>query len=164
MAEGGDIEEIEREPKEPKEQIVKRSILMNPRREGGANIVIENAGLVTSGDIHIVNHIGQDGKKQKTKKAKKPLTNSTELPSVEELQYISCRLGARWKKLGRKLEWDEGFLEHLEHDHPTNTEERNYQMLCKWKQAKGEGATKKVLAKQLADCGSGDLADYLHGQ
>ena len=76
-------------------------------------------------------------------------------PSNEELEYLSRKLAKKWKKLGRRLRYDEAALDGFDR---ANEElaEKAYKMLMDWKEKVGSGATYKVLydalCHELVEC------------
>lgn len=69
-------------------------------------------------------------------------------PSDDELEKLSTQLGDNWKKLGRRLEFDEAALSAI-HDENNKVAERARCMLMKWKQGMGSDATYQVLYDAL---------------
>ncbi|GFR96598.1 receptor-interacting serine/threonine-protein kinase 1 [Elysia marginata] len=166
MAEGGGpstdacIEDIERIEREEENQVISNRIFLSDTITGQTQVVVNNAQLVTSGPITINNYGGRR-KKPKKIKPSKPLTTSTEKLSTVNLHHISENLGLLWRNLGRLLGHEDAALEQLDLDHERNSNERNYQMLRCWTSKEGKLANKAQLAKHLADCGLGKMADYL---
>ena len=69
-------------------------------------------------------------------------------PENEVLERLAKNIPDQWKKLGRRLKVDEADLKaiHLENEEPF---EKAFQMLLKWKKAKGTEATYLVLYMAL---------------
>ena len=76
-------------------------------------------------------------------------------PSNEELEYLSRKLAKKWKKLGRRLGFDEAEIDDFDQ---ANEElaEKAYKMLMAWKEKVGSEATYKVLydtlCHELVEC------------
>ena len=76
-------------------------------------------------------------------------------PSNEELEYLSRKLAKKWKKLGRRLGFDEAEIDDFDQ---ANEElaEKAYKMLMDWKKKVASGATYKVLydalCHELVEC------------
>ena len=70
-------------------------------------------------------------------------------PTDEEIEKLAERIGEKWKKLGRRLKFDESKLTAF---HKDNEEygEKAYAMLLEWKQRDGtSGATYLTLKEAL---------------
>ena len=70
------------------------------------------------------------------------------VPSEEELESLSQCIGLFWRKLGRRLKFDEAKLTGFDKDNEEFSE-KAYKMLLAWKQGDGQGATYKVLYNAL---------------
>ena len=70
-------------------------------------------------------------------------------PENSDLERLANHIIKEWKKLGRRLlESDEALLDAVDMDND-KCSERAYQMLLKWKEAKGSDATFRVLHDAL---------------
>lgn len=69
-------------------------------------------------------------------------------PSDDELEKLSTQLGGNWKKLGRRLKFDEAALSAI-HDENNKVAERARCMLIEWQQGMGSDATYQVLYDAL---------------
>ena len=78
-------------------------------------------------------------------------------PTPDELESLSDKIGDKWKKLGRRLKFDEAQI--TEHD-KTNDKfsEKAYKLLLAWKERDASAATYRVLHKALSDVERKDLA------
>ena len=65
------------------------------------------------------------------------------------------------KKLGRRLNFDDGRLEQWELENKPNYSELNHIMLTQWERDQDENASCTNLASILDKIGRGDLADFL---
>ena len=71
------------------------------------------------------------------------------LPENDDLERLADTIINQWKKLGRRLlESDEALLDAVDMDND-KCSEKAYQMLLKWKAAKGSDATFRVLHDAL---------------
>ncbi|KAH9515695.1 hypothetical protein Btru_011757 [Bulinus truncatus] len=95
------------------------------------------------------------------KPATKPITNSKERPSRDQLLDIKDRVGNNWKDLGRRLIPDDAYLEQMKIDNEGDIGELVYQILSKWIQREAENASKAKLAEIFLKLDRGDLADLL---
>ena len=73
-----------------------------------------------------------------------------------KLQRVSEELAVRdWKRLARYLDLKESTIDEIDEDHKSSSKERKYQMLHKWSQCQGDGATPKA----LLECVEFELGD-----
>lgn len=70
-------------------------------------------------------------------------------PTAEELEWLSQKIGARWKSLGRRLLFVEGELTAFQKDNPDEFSEKVYQIMLRWKSRDGKEATYQVLYDAL---------------
>lgn len=78
-------------------------------------------------------------------------------PSPDELEGLSEKISKKWKKLGRRLQFDKAQIE--EHDNCSDTlSEKAYNLLISWKEREASAATYSVLHEALSDVGRTDLA------
>ena len=72
------------------------------------------------------------------------------------------RIGDHWKKLGRRLEFDEAMLASF-HRKDEELSEKVYAMLIAWKERQGSAATYQVLYEALCHSyvGRKDLAENI---
>ena len=72
------------------------------------------------------------------------------------------RIGDGWKKLGRRLEFDEAMLASF-HRENEELSEKAYAMLLAWKRRQGSAATYRVLYEALCNSyvGRKDLAEKI---
>jgi len=78
-------------------------------------------------------------------------------PKNDELELLSENIPDHWKKLGRRLAFDEAELRGFHKDNE-KVAEKAYAMLITWKQRKGSAATYRVLNKALILAQRRDLA------
>ena len=78
----------------------------------------------------------------------------------DDLQWLSKKLGKKWKALAKRLRFDQDDVEVFDID-GNEVENKSYSMLCSWKRSKGSSATYKVLYKALCHklVGRNDLAE-----
>ena len=70
-------------------------------------------------------------------------------PTEEEIEELAERIGEKWKKLGRRLKFDESKLTAF-HKNNEEYDEKAYAMLLEWKQRDGtSGATYLTLKEAL---------------
>ena len=70
-------------------------------------------------------------------------------PVNDDLERLANQIINKWKKLGRRLvESDEALLDAVHKDN-NKCSEKGYEMLLKWKAAKGSDATFRVLHDTL---------------
>ena len=72
------------------------------------------------------------------------------IPTEDELEDLSEKIPDHWKKLGRRLAFDEAELRVFHKDNETIAE-KAYAMLIAWKRREGLAATYRVLNKALCD-------------
>ena len=78
-------------------------------------------------------------------------------PTPDELESLSEKIGEKWKKLGRRLKFDEAQI--TEHDKNNDAlSEKAYKLLLAWKGRDASAATYRVLHKALSDIERKDLA------
>ena len=78
-------------------------------------------------------------------------------PTPDELESLSEKIGEKWKKLGRRLKFDEAQI--TEHDKNNDALcEKAYKLLLAWKGRDASAATYRVLHKALSDIERKDLA------
>ena len=78
-------------------------------------------------------------------------------PTPDELESLSDKIGDKWKKLGRRLKFDEAQI--TEHDKNNDKfSEKAYKLLLAWKERDASAATYRVLHKALSDVERKDLA------
>ena len=79
------------------------------------------------------------------------------VPTPDELEGLSRKIGDKWKNLGRRLQFDEAQI--TEHDQNNNNlSEKAYKLLIAWKGRDASAATYRVLHKALSDVERRDLA------
>ena len=79
------------------------------------------------------------------------------IPTPDELEGLSSRISNKWKKLGRRLQFDEAQI--TEHDNSDDIlSEKAYSLLMAWKGRDASAATYRVLHKALSDVKRRDLA------
>ena len=71
-------------------------------------------------------------------------------PPVEELEGLSLKLGENWKKLGRRLGFDEAAIIDFDHGN-RKLADKAFEMLLAWKQREGLNVSYKVLYDALCD-------------
>ena len=69
-------------------------------------------------------------------------------PPVEELEGLSLKLGENWKKLGRRLGFDEAAITNFDHGN-RKLADKAFEMLLAWKQREGLNAFYEVLYDAL---------------
>ena len=79
------------------------------------------------------------------------------IPKNDELELLSEKIPDHWKKLGRRLAFDEAELRDFHKDNE-KVAEKAYAMLIAWKQREGSAATYRVLNKALILAQRRDLA------
>ena len=73
------------------------------------------------------------------------------------MERLSDKIGDKWKKLGRRLQFDEAQI--TEHDKNNDKlSEKAYKLLLAWKERDASAATYRVLHKALSDVERKDLA------
>ena len=78
-------------------------------------------------------------------------------PTPDELESLSDKIGDKWKKLGRRLKFDEAQI--TQHDKNNDAlSEKAYKLLLAWKGRDASAATYRVLHKALSDIERKDLA------
>ncbi|XP_073252309.1 uncharacterized protein [Porites lutea] len=78
-------------------------------------------------------------------------------PIPDELEGLSEKISHKWKKLGRRLQFDDAQI--AEHDANNVTlSEKAYNLLMAWKGRDASAATYRVLHKALSDVKRKDLA------
>ena len=78
-------------------------------------------------------------------------------PTQDELEGLSRKISDKWKKLGRRLQFDEAQI--TDHDKKDNElSEKAYYLLMAWKSRDASNATYRVLHKALSDVERRDLA------
>ncbi|CAH3160966.1 unnamed protein product [Porites lobata] len=71
-------------------------------------------------------------------------------PTQDELEGLSRKISDKWKKLGRRLQFDEAQI--TDHDKKDNElSEKAYYLLMAWKSRDASNATYRVLHKALSD-------------
>ena len=79
------------------------------------------------------------------------------IPTPDELELLSFKISDKWKKLGRRLQFDEAQI--TEHDSSNDRlSEKAYQLLMAWKGRDASAATYRVLHIALSDVERRDLA------
>ena len=79
------------------------------------------------------------------------------IPTPDELEGLSRKISDKWKKLGRRLQFDEAQI--TDHDKKDNElSEKAYYLLMAWKCRDASNATYRVLHKALSDVQRRDLA------
>lgn len=71
-------------------------------------------------------------------------------PTNNVLQHLSQKISKDWKRLGRRLSFEEADLQEFD-DRRHEISEKAYVMLLRWKQRKGSDATYSVLNNALRD-------------
>ena len=80
------------------------------------------------------------------------------IPTQDELEGLSRKIGHKWKKLGRRLKFDEAQI--TEHDKKDDElSEKAYYLLMAWKCRDASNATYSVLYKALSGVERRDLAE-----
>ena len=74
---------------------------------------------------------------------------------------IAENLGKNWRKLGRKLGFNEVKLESISLKHPTDLEETVIELLKEWRKSRGAQAQTKELIEALRGCQHNLTADKL---
>ena len=78
-------------------------------------------------------------------------------PTPDELEGLSEKISDKWKKLGRRLQFDKAQI--TEHDENNDKlSEKAYNLLMAWKERDASDATYRVLHKALSDVKRKDLA------
>ena len=78
-------------------------------------------------------------------------------PTPDELEGLSEKISDKWKKLGRRLQFDQAKI--TEHDKSNDKlSEKAYNLLMAWKGRDASAATYRVLHKALSDVERSDLA------
>ena len=78
-------------------------------------------------------------------------------PTSDELESLSDKISDKWKKLGRRLKFNEAQI--TEHDKNNDKlSEKAYKLLLAWKERDASAATYRVLHKALSDVERKDLA------
>ena len=78
-------------------------------------------------------------------------------PTPDELEGLSDKISDKWKKLGRRLQFDKAQI--TEHDKNNDKlSEKAYDLLMTWKERDASDATYRVLHKALSDVKRKDLA------
>lgn len=70
------------------------------------------------------------------------------IPKNDELELLSEKIPDHWKKIGRRLSFDEAELRYFDKDNEKGVE-KAYAMLIAWKRREGSAATYSVLDKAL---------------
>ena len=79
------------------------------------------------------------------------------IPTQDELEGLSRKIGLKWNRLGRRLQFDDAQI--TEHDKKDDQlSEKAYYLLMAWKCRDASAATYSVLYKALADVERRDLA------
>ena len=77
-------------------------------------------------------------------------------PIPDELEGLSEKISDKWKKLGRRLQFDQAQI--TEHDKSNEKlSEKAYNLLMAWKGRDASAATYRVLHKALSDVERSDL-------
>lgn len=71
-------------------------------------------------------------------------------PTNNVLEHLSKKISVDWRRLGRRLSFDEADLQEFD-DRRHEISEKAYAMLLHWKQRKGLDATYSVLNNALRD-------------
>ena len=80
------------------------------------------------------------------------------VPTQDELEGLSEKIGHKWKKLGRRLKFDEAQI--TEHDKKDDVlSEKAYYLLMAWRCRDASNATYSVLYKALSGVERRDLAE-----
>ena len=78
-------------------------------------------------------------------------------PTPDELEGLSEKISDKWKKIGRRLQFDQAQI--TEHDKSNDKlSEKAYNLLMAWKERDASDATYRVLHKALCDVKRKDLA------
>ena len=78
-------------------------------------------------------------------------------PTPDEVEGLSEKISDKWKKLGRRLQFDQAQI--TEHDKSNEKlSEKAYNLLMAWKGRDASAATYRVLHKALSDVERSDLA------
>ena len=72
------------------------------------------------------------------------------VPSTDILLGLAKEIITVWKKVGRAIKLKEVDLDEIDLDYK-GVYEKSYQMLIKWSECQGSGATYEVLARALLD-------------
>ncbi|XP_005093291.1 uncharacterized protein LOC101852390 [Aplysia californica] len=128
-------------------------------------VVIQHATNVVQGNLTVIHGEPRSQQKQRPRrerKPKKPITESTKPLNQDQKEGISKRVGDDWKRLGRRLGFDNALLEQWELEKKPDYTELNYHIITNWEQEKDREATCATLAEILyKKLGRGDLADLL---
>ncbi|KAH9515702.1 Interferon-induced, double-stranded RNA-activated protein kinase [Bulinus truncatus] len=170
-------------PPEKFKELLDGMLAKNPEKRWSATQILENftvsktaesksrmtvnTGMITGnvmiGDNNTMEVYGSTNtKKQLIKKpATKPITNSKENPTKDQLLDIKNIVGNNWKDLGRRLSFNDAYLEQMKIDSGRDIGELVYQILLKWIQREAKNASKAKLAEIFLKLDRGDLADLL---
>ncbi|XP_078696621.1 uncharacterized protein LOC144924862 [Branchiostoma floridae x Branchiostoma belcheri] len=85
---------------------------------------------------------------------------SRERVALSHADHIAEDIGAEWRALGRKLGFNDGQCDGFQNDYQ-GLKEITYQMLRKWIEVKGEGATLGTLGNALVDVRKEDVRSKL---
>ena len=69
-------------------------------------------------------------------------------PTDDDLEELSQRIAQAWKKLGRRLQFDDSKIAKFDEENK-EYDEKPYQMLLYWKRRDGSDATYQVLYDAL---------------
>ena len=72
------------------------------------------------------------------------------IPTKNVLEHLSKKISVGWRKLGRRLSFEEEDLQEFDRGHE-EISEKAYAMLLSWKQRKGSDATCRVLNDALRE-------------
>ncbi|XP_077982449.1 receptor-interacting serine/threonine-protein kinase 1-like isoform X1 [Glandiceps talaboti] len=88
------------------------------------------------------------------------ISTSTTPVMLEDLEAVSEHVGHAFRRLGRKLGFSNGQVDCFDHD-CNKLNDKNYQLLRKWKERQGSSATRGELAKILFDLKMYEVAELL---
>ncbi|KAK2161284.1 hypothetical protein LSH36_119g07032 [Paralvinella palmiformis] len=101
---------------------------------------------------------GKNGKRRKIV----PIKVRKHIISDDQVEKVAEHLGHDWRRLGRKLGFNEGALDAFEYDHhQAGLCEIIYQMLLMWKEKQGVKAYVKYVATYLVELKRADVAKLL---
>lgn len=89
-------------------------------------------------------------------------TDSKKVLNDANMQMLSSRIGANWRRLGRRLGLHDGELDCLEYDNRcSGLQEVVWRMLSAWRESKADDATLCAVADALIELKLYDVAALL---
>ena len=79
------------------------------------------------------------------------------IATQDDLEFLSMKISDKWKKLGRRLQFDEAQITEYDKSNE-QLSEKAYKLLMEWKGRDASAATYRVLHEALSDVERRDLA------